>query len=77
MIGFGAALIGSRWFMYALGLLAFAGAYEGWKYHQQHIGRDKIVAKIEQKAKADDKLAETVREKTPSPRGPDDPNRVR
>jgi hypothetical protein len=59
--GFIAALLGSRWFLYAVGMLAFAGAYEGWKYHQQHIGRDKVVAVIEGKAKDDADLANSAR----------------
>lgn len=60
-LGFMVALIGSKWFRYAVGILAIACGYEVWKFHEQHIGRDKAVAQIEQKADHDKELADIVR----------------
>jgi menaquinone-dependent protoporphyrinogen IX oxidase len=59
--GFIAALLGSRWFLYAIAIFAGAITYEGWKYHERHIGAAKVVAEIREKADGDAKLAETVR----------------
>ncbi len=56
-----AALIGSRWVLYAVSLLVGAGAYEGWKYHERHLGAVKLEAQIEKKADADAKVADTIR----------------
>lgn len=41
------ALAGSRYLLYALGILGLAISYEGWKYHQQYIGAERVTAKIE------------------------------
>jgi len=61
MIGFFAALAGSRWVFYALALVVGAGAYEGWKFHERSVGASKLEAKIEQKADANAKVADEVR----------------
>lgn len=75
-----AALIGSRWVLYAAMLFAGTAAYEGWKYHQQHVGASKLEVKIEQKADADAQKAEIVREAVAAamrqPAPPAKPNRV-
>ncbi len=43
-----AALLGSRPLQWALAALIAMGGYEGWKYHQRHIGAAQVEAKIEQ-----------------------------
>jgi len=78
--GFLIALWGSKPFRWAMGALVALGAYQGWKYHQRNIGAERITAKIEQKADADAKQVEQVREAVANPgkrRGPDDPSRMR
>ncbi len=62
LLGLLAALKASRWVFYAVSLLVGAGAYEGWKYHQQHVGASKLEAKIEQKADANAQVADSIRD---------------
>jgi hypothetical protein len=73
-----AALTGSRWVLYAVALLAAGVGYEAWKYHERSVGASKFEAKITQKADANAKQAETVREAVAAGKpGRDDPWRVR
>lgn len=44
-----AAWMGSRPLQWALAALLTLSGYEGWKYHQRHIGAVQQTAKIEQK----------------------------
>jgi hypothetical protein len=57
-----AALMGSRPFLIALAILAGGGAYEAWKYHEQHIGGAKAVAQVTEKADENAALAKKVRD---------------
>jgi hypothetical protein len=49
------ALLGSKPFCYAVAGLTVLGAYEGWKYHEQHLGADKVIEQVNTSA---EKLAD-------------------